>query len=148
MVVDRLTRNLRVLLRTNGIMAELHLRAAVAKASLNILAGLVACFGLLMLDIAFFFVLEDLWGRISAAAAIGFGNLALALLLVLLAGLFHPGRELELAQEVHDTAMQAVLDDVRQAPLLASGLLKNPLDAAISGLIGHLAAALIKHLKS
>lgn len=147
MIVDRLTRNLRVLLRANGIMAELRLRAVIARASLNILAGLVACFGLLMLDIAFFFLLEDLWGRIWAATTIGLGNLALALLLVLLAAFFHPGREMELAREVHDTAMQAVLDDVRQAPLLAGGLFKNPLDAAISGLIGHLAAALIKHLK-
>lgn len=148
MPLERSLQNLRVLLRANSITGEIRLRHILARTSLQMLSGLIASFGLLMIDIAAFFSLESMYGPVRAAMGIGIGNIVLAGLLVLISSRLRPGRELALAKEIQDMALGVVIHDAKEIQSHVSGLLHNPLDAALTGALGHLTAILIKQLRS
>ncbi|AWK87270.1 hypothetical protein [Azospirillum thermophilum] len=149
-VFDRLTRNLHVLWRADRLIADIHLRHLIARSGLAALAGLVAAFGLVMLGVAAYLALERIWGPIGAAAAVGAAAMLLALLLLLVAARMGPGRELEVALEVHRAALDAVAAEARTAGAEVAGIgnaLRHPLDAALPGLIVPLATVLLRMLR-
>lgn len=132
--LDTLVRNVRVLLRADLIIAEIHLRRAATKSGFYAVAGVVGGFGLVMLGIAGFLALESLYGPILAAVITGGGALVLAALLALLGARVRPGRELGLATEVHAAALAAVNNDLQAAGASVSRLaafVRNPLDSAL-----------------
>ncbi len=131
MNIDGTIRNLRVMLRANSIIAGIHGRKFAVRSGLNAFAGLIGAFGLLMLGVAAFFALEMIWGPVWAAAAVGAFNIVLALVLVLIAGRMRAGRELDLATEVRDAAVESVVGDFRtvEAELAAFGhAVRHPFD--------------------
>ena len=147
MKIDTLAANLRAILRANSIIADIHARHLVARSSLTGFAALIAAFGLLMLGLAAYFALERVLGPVWAAASVGLANCVIALVLVLIASRIRPGRDLELAREVHRTAMDALIADGRALETeLASfkQAFRHPLDSALPGLIASLAGVLIK----
>ncbi len=147
MNLDTATRNLRVLLRANSIIADIRLRALATRAGLYAFAALVAAFGLLMLDLALYLALADLWSPVRAAAAIGAGNLVLALALVAVAAQVRPGRDLAFAQEVHASALDALAGDLRGAEAEVRALVdvvRHPLDSALPALAIPLVTSLIR----
>jgi hypothetical protein len=150
MSMDRFLNNLRVLWRTERAIAEIKMRHVIARSGLNAAAGLLAVIGLLMFEVAAFFGLREYWSTIVAALVLGFGNFAIAGILVLIANSKKPGRELELANEIHDTTMQALQTDARllQADIVSFGqALRHPLDSALPSLIVPLATMLVGFLK-
>lgn len=147
--MDRFIGNLRVLWRTEWAIAEIKLRHAAARSSLHVAAAILALIALLMFEVAAFFALRDLWGTTAAALVLGFVNLAIAGILLLIADRKKPGRELELANEIHDRTMDALQADARlmQADFASFGkVLKNPLDSVLP-LIVPLATIVINALK-
>jgi hypothetical protein len=147
---DSIIRNLRVFLRAQSIILEIKLQHFAARSGLMALAALIAVFGLAMLDLAAYFALEPVWGRVWAATSIGIGDLILAVLLFALAGRLKPGRDLELAQEIQKSAVDALTNDAKtlESEILGlTRLVKNPLDGAFSGLIMPLASIVLKALK-
>ena len=147
MKIDSLVANLRALLRANSIIADIHARRLVARSSLTGFAALIAAFGLLMLGLAAYFALERVLGPVWAAASVGLANCAIALVLVLIASRIKPGRDLELAREVHRTAMDALMADGRtlEAEIVSfKQAFRHPLDSVLPGLIVPLATILIK----
>lgn len=110
---DQLTRNLKILLRTNTIIAEIHLRHIAARAGLFAFAALVASFGVIMLGVALFLSLENALGPIWAAVVVGCGGLVLALIVAGIGATLKPSRELGLATQVSQSAMDAVSADLR-----------------------------------
>ncbi len=150
MKIDGIIRNLRVLWRADSIIADIRARHMVARTGLRGLAALIAVFGLLMLGVAAYFAIERFWGPIWAAAAVGLGDIAVALVLLLVAAQLKPGRELDLAMEVHKSAMEALLADGRTVEAEFANLaaaFRHPLDSALPGLIVPLVNMLIKSLK-
>ncbi|WP_029003357.1 hypothetical protein [Azorhizobium doebereinerae] len=150
MTFDSIARNLRVLWRANSIIADIRLRALTARAGLYGLAALVAGFGLLMLDAALYLALADVWGPVRAAAATGGLNILLALILLFIGSRVKPGRDLELAQEIHQSAMDALAVDLRSAEAEIAGLVnavRHPLDSALPALAIPLITSLIKGLR-
>ncbi len=150
MKIDRIIRNLRVLWRADSIIADIRARHLVARSGLRALAALIAVFGLLMLGIAAYFALEQLWGRIWAATAVGLGDIAVALVLLVIAARLKPGRDIDLAMEVHKSAMEALLADSRDAEAefaAFTSAFQHPFDSALPGLIIPLATMLLKNLK-
>src|SRR5258708_39162061 len=113
MKIDRMGAKLRAILRANAIIAASNARHLVARWSLTGFAALIAAFGLLMLGLAAYFALESVLGQVWAAASVGLANCMIALMLVLVASRIKPGRDLELAREVHRTAMEALISDGR-----------------------------------
>lgn len=110
---DQLMRNLKILLRTNTIIAEIHLRHIAARAGLFAFAALVASFGVVMLGVALFLALEQSMGPIWAAVVVGGGGLFLALIVAIIGAMLKPSRELALANQVSQSAMDAVAADLR-----------------------------------
>lgn len=150
MKVDSIVANLRALLRAQSILAEIKGRHLVARSGVTFFAAMVAAFGLVMLGLAAFFALEQVWGPIWAAVAVGLVALVLALLLVFIASRLTPGRDLELARQVQKTAIDGLLADGRaiEAELadLKNGF-SRPFDSLIPGVIVPLASIVLNSLK-
>lgn len=148
--MDRFISNLRVLWRTERAIAEIKMRHVIARSGLNAAAGLLALIGLLMFEVAAFFALLEFWSTIVAALILGVANFAIAGILVAIANSKTPGRELELANEIHDHTMQALQADARllQSDIASFGqALRHPLDSVLPSLIVPLATMLMGFLK-
>ena len=160
-MMDNLVRNLRVLWRAESIIADIRVRQMMARSSMRGIAALLGGFAFLMGNLALFFALEQAWGAIWAAALIGLANLLLAIILLVVAERAKPGREMELALEVRNTALQALetdaqviqqqlaefRDEVRGVREAVVGFVRHPLDAVLPGMLVPLAGAVIKGLK-
>lgn len=145
--LDTLARNLRVLLRADLIIAEIHMRRVATKSTLLAVAGLVGGFGLVMLGVAGFLALEERYGAILAATISGAGAVVLAGLVALLAARVKPGRELDLATEVHAAALVAVSNDLKAAGASVTRLasfVRNPLDSALPAVALTLLTTILK----
>jgi hypothetical protein len=150
MKTDSIVANLRTLLRANSAIADIHARLLLTRSGLTGFAALIGAFGLLMLGLAGFFALESVWGRIWAAAAVGGVNCLVALALIFMASRLKPGRELELAREVHKSALEALIAEGRSIETEITSFkqaFRHPLDSVLPGLIVPLATVLIKALQ-
>jgi hypothetical protein len=102
-----------------------------------------------MFEVAAFYALRDFWNIIVAALILGVVNFAIAGVLVLIADRKKPGRELDLANEIHQNTMDALQADARllQADVQSFGqALRHPLDSVLP-LIVPLATIVINALK-
>jgi hypothetical protein len=147
MKIDSIVANLRALLRANSIIADIHARHLVARTSLTGFAALIGAFGLLMFGLAGYFALERILGPVWAAASVGLANCVIALVLVFVASHIKPARDLELAREVHRTAMDALLADGRAVETEIADFkqtFRHPLDSVLPSLIVPLASIIIK----
>jgi hypothetical protein len=102
-----------------------------------------------MFEVAVFYALRDVWSTIVAALVLGVVNLVLAGILLLIADRRKPGRELDLANEIHKNTMDALQADARllQADFASFGqTLKHPVDSLLP-LIVPLATIVINAIK-
>ncbi len=83
---ENVVKNLRALWRTDRIIAELRMRHMLVGLGLRAFAALIAAFGLLMLELAAYFALVQIWSAISAAAILGIVNFVIAAILFVIAG--------------------------------------------------------------
>jgi membrane protein implicated in regulation of membrane protease activity len=90
---ENVVKNLRVLWRTDRIIADIRMRHMLVGLGLRAFAALIAAFGLLMLELSAYFALVQIWSAISAAAILGAVNFAIAAILFLIAGRPPSGRE-------------------------------------------------------
>ncbi|HVX75578.1 MAG TPA: phage holin family protein [Bradyrhizobium sp.] len=132
MTTVRLVNHLRVLWRTDRIIAELRLKRLLGSLGIQALAGLIACFALLLFELAGYFALVQVCSAIWSAIILGSINAIIACLLVLYATRRPAGRELELASEVHHQAIAALEQEIRNqesepATLAALGSAAIPL---------------------
>src|SRR6202022_4537921 len=97
MNTENIVRNLRVLWRTDRIIAEIRMRHLLIGLGLRAFAALIAAFGLLMLELSAYFALVQIWSAISAAAILGSVNFAIAAILFVMAAKPPSGHGLELA---------------------------------------------------
>ncbi len=150
MNTETLVRNAKVLIRAERILADIRLKQAGARIGLTVTAGLFALFGFGMLALAAYLGLETLIGPIWSAVVIGAAALLVAAILLALAGADRHGRELEIAQNLEASALEALAADFKGVETdvrTAAGFLRNPLDSALPGLIVPLATLLLKTLR-
>ena len=76
MNTENVVKNLRALWRTDRIIADIRMRHMLVGLGLRAFAALIAAFGLLMLELAAYFALVQIWSAISAAAILGAVNFA------------------------------------------------------------------------
>src|SRR5689334_19153145 len=105
---ESIVRNLRLLWRADKIIAEMRLRHMLVGLGLMAFAALISAFGLLMFELAAYFALVNVVSAIAAAGLLGAANLVIALILVVIASRRSVGQDMTLANEVHDTAIQAL----------------------------------------
>lgn len=150
MRLETIARHLRVLLRADAIIADMQFRSRASQAVFGGAAILVALFGLVMFGIAGFFALEVIWGPAWAAAAIGLIFMVIALILVAIGNSRKPGRELDLAMDVHKAALDALISEAKGAGedlSSLSSLMKHPFESALPSLVVPLATIILKSLR-
>jgi len=150
MTAEKIIRHLRFFARAESIIAEIHLRHFGTSSIFSALAVLLVILGFVMLSVAAYFALVPLWGQTWAAAAVAGGQIYLAAMAALVAHRSKPKRELQLANEVRQAALEALQDDAQaiQAELAAfTSVLRHPLNTALPGLIVPLAGIILKALK-
>ena len=147
MNTENVVKHLRALWRTDRIIADIKLRHLVMGLGLRAFAALIAAFGLLMLELSAYFALVRIWSAISAAAILGAVNFAIAAMLFALASRPPSGRELELANEIHGTSVDALQLEVRGLQSELSGMMHHPLNGVLPLLIVPLITIIIKSLK-
>ena len=77
MSTENVVKALRALWRTDRIIADIRLKPLLVSLGLRAFAALIAAFGLLMLELAAYFALVQIWSAISAAAVLGLVCVAL-----------------------------------------------------------------------
>src|SRR6202158_5119024 len=113
---------------------------------LRAFAALVAAFGLLMLELSAYFALVQIWSA-SAAAILGALNFLIAAILFAFAARPPTGRELELANEIHGSSVDALQLEARALQSHLSGMIHHPLNGILPLLIVPLITIIIKSLK-
>ena len=147
MNTENVVKHLRVLWRTDRIIAEIQMRHLLISLGLRAFAALIAAFGLLMLELSAYFALVQIWSAISAATLLGTVNFAIAAILFLMAGWQPSGRELELATEIHGSSIDALQIEARALQSQVSGAIHNPLNSVLPLLIVPLITIIIKSLR-
>lgn len=144
---DAIVKNLRALWRTDRIIAEIRMRHMLVGLGLRAFAALIAAFGLLMLELSAYFALVQIWSAISAAAILGLVNFVIAAVLFVMAGRPPAGRELELANEIHGSAVEALQTEARGMQQQFAGMVHHPLNSALPLILVPLITIIVKSLK-
>lgn len=148
MNIENILTNLRVLWRTDRIIADIRMRHLLAGFGIRALAALMAGFGLMMLELSAYFALVQVWSAISAAAILGAVNFVLAGALFWLASRPPTGRELALATEIHDSSVAALQLEARALQSQLTGMVQHPLNGILPSLIVPLITIVIRSLKT
>ena len=135
MQFDNIVRNLRVLWRTDRILADIQLRHLLASFGLKALAALIAAFGLLMFEVAAYFALIQILNAIVAAALLGAANILISVVILLISARPPSSKQVDLAREVHDSAMQALQANARSMNLQFAELVRHPLQTLLPTLL-------------
>jgi hypothetical protein len=144
---ENIVKNLRVLWRTDRIIADIRMRHMLVALGLRAFAALIAAFGLLLLELSAYFALVQIWSAIAAAAILGALNFVLAAILFMIAAKPLSGRELELATEIHGTSIDALQLEARTLQTELSGMIHHPLNGILPLLIVPLITIIVRSLK-
>jgi len=144
---ESVVKNLRVLWRTDRIIADIRLRHLLVGLGLRAFAPLIAAFGLLMLELAAYFALVQVCSAISAAAILGAVNFVIAGILLAIAARPPSGRELELASEIHASSIDALQLEARALQSQLSGMIQHPLNGILPMMIAPLITIIIRSLR-
>ncbi|WBL76527.1 phage holin family protein [Bradyrhizobium xenonodulans] len=146
MNTENVVKHLRVLWRTDRIIADIRLRHLLMGLGLRAFAALIAAFGLLMLELSAYFALVQIWSAIAAAAALGAINFVIAAMLFVVAGRSPSGRDIELANEIHGASIEALQLEARALQVQVSGAVHHPLGTIVPVLVP-LIAIIVKGLR-
>ncbi|UPK38513.1 phage holin family protein [Bradyrhizobium sp. 186] len=135
MNTENVVKHLRALWRTDRIIADIRLRHLLVGLGLRAFAALIAAFGLLMLELSAYFALVQIWSAIAAAAILGAVNFAVAGILFVVAGRAPPGRDIELANEIHGTSVEALQLEARALQAQVTGAVHHPLSTIVPVLV-------------
>ena len=147
MNTENVVKHLRVLWRTDRIIADIRMRHLLVGLGLRAFAALIAAFGLLMLELSAYFALVQIWSAISAAAILGAAQLRDRRVLFVIAARPPAGRELELATEIHGSSVDALQLEARALQSQVSGMIHHPLNGILPLLIVPLITIIIRSLK-
>ncbi|KYG98484.1 phage holin family protein [Bradyrhizobium sp. DOA1] len=146
MNTENVVKHLRVLWRTDRIIADIRLRHLAMGLGLRAFAALIAAFGLLMLELSAYFALVQIWSAIAAAAILGAVNFVIAAVLFVIAGRAPSGRDIEFANEIHDASIEALQLEARALQAQVSGAVHHPLSTIVPVLLP-LIAIIVRNLR-
>src|SRR5512140_607282 len=147
MNTENVVKHLRVLWRTDRIIADLRMRHILVGLGLRAFAALIAAFGLLMLELSAYFALVQICSPMSAVAILGAVNFVIAGILFAIAARPPSGRELELATEIHGSSVDALQLEARALQPQVSAAFHHPLNGILPLLIVPLITVIIKSLR-
>lgn len=135
MNIENVVRHMRILWRTERIIADIHLRHLLSAMLLRTIAVLIGFFGILLFELTAYFALAQSWNVIYASAALGTINVVAAGILVLVARRKPSGRDLAIATEVHQETIESLALEARAIPTNLLSLFKHPVAGLLGGLL-------------
>ena len=151
--MERLMRSLRILWRSERLIAEQQLRLGTQRVQFNVLAAFIAVFGLVMVSISAFFALVPYWGQALAALGVAVGDFVLAAGMAAYGSRLQAPTEIEMVKEVRNMALNDLEEEMAlaEAELVAmkedlQKFIRNPVDALLPGLIGPILNAVARGL--
>ena len=159
---ETLLRNLRVIVRSEKILARAQIQMASRRVVLAVVAGIAALFALGLFNTAAFFALELEFNPAISALILALANLVIAGIVVLIAVNLKPGRDAEMASDFRDMAVaeieqqvSSVEDNIRQIGAditdiggTAMGLVRSPSQLIAPGVAIAAITAITKLLRS
>jgi len=130
MTTSNLIGHVRLLWRTERIIAELRLKRLLTNLGLQALAAFVTACALLLFELAGYFALVQRWDAIGSAVALGCFNFLIAGAIILFALRRPTSRELELADEIHHQALTAFEVDLQRAERESPTSVREALESA------------------
>jgi hypothetical protein len=146
MMASHLIGHVRVLWRTERIIAELRMKRLLGNLGLQAMAALIAACALLLFELAAYLALEHVWSAIWSAAALGAFNLVVAGLIFLIALRRPASPELALAGEIHQQALAAFEAEIRNAENGSPASVRTALENAAIPLLLPLIPLVIQRL--
>jgi hypothetical protein len=143
-------RHLRVLWRAERVIAEARLRIVLRRSMLYAFAGLIAVFGLGMLNVAAYFFLAAHWGAIWAALAAALGDFVIAALVVGVALATRPGPEMASALELREISvegLEAELAPLQERFAWLTRATRDPLDTVLPAILVPLVTSIVRGLR-
>ncbi|MGB5277165.1 MAG: phage holin family protein [Gammaproteobacteria bacterium] len=151
--MERLMRSLRILWRSERIIAERQIRLGTQRVQFNVLTAFIAVFGLVMLSISAFFALVPYWGQALAALGVAVGDFVLAAGMAAYGSRLKTPTEIEMVKEVRDMALNDLEEEMTlaEAELVSmkedvQKFIRNPVDALLPGMIGPILNAVARGL--
>ena len=149
-MLQRIFRHARDLWRVEGTIAHARFGLTMRRSVLYALAGLIAVFGLGMLNVAAFFAFQSSWGPVWAAVAAALGDFVVAAIVATIALTAKPGPHLNAALEMRQSALDGIDAEIAalQHPLAwLSGSARNSIDAALPAILMPLVTAIVRGLR-
>jgi hypothetical protein len=148
MSIQTAVRSGRLYVRSELLVAEMRLRSYARKAALLAVALGVALFGLGMLNVAAFLWLSEAFGPVRTALGIAVANFAVAAVAFAIGYTMKPGAELQLAEEMRDTALETVEAEVsRMQSAGVTGLVSGAVEMGAARLLVPTVGALLGGLR-
>lgn len=104
--MSRTTRNLQLLLRSEGVLVEMRARLVSRKLALLSGAGMLCFLAFAMLNVSGYFALEPRLGAANAALVVALCDAVLGTILAVVAMLLQQGPEADMVREVRDMAVE------------------------------------------
>ena len=109
---ETLLRNLRVIIRSEKILARAQIQMASRRVVLAVVAGIAALFALGLFNVAAFFALELEFSPAVSALLLALANLVIAGVVVLVAVNLKPGHDAQMASDFRDMAVSEIEQQV------------------------------------
>jgi hypothetical protein len=160
--MESLVRNLKIVMKSDRMLAEIKLKLIGQKIVLFIVTGLGGLFALGMLNMAVFFAIQEVYGSAIAALLVGLGNLFFVGILLFILQRLDTGPEAKIVEEVREmaiadieaeakafqTQLLLVRDEIAGMRVGITNLVKNPMGALAPQLLIPATAALAKIVSS
>lgn len=150
MRIDNMIQSLRVLAKADAMIAEAVFKARLSQIAIRGTALCIFVFGLIMVGIAIFFALEEIWGAIWAAVAVGLGSILLAMLLLVLSSYRRPASELQIAHDMHKMALDSLIEEARIAGndiTSIRGLVRSATEGTLLAALAPVVTLLLRRLR-
>ena len=161
-MIDYILRDLQVLWKADLLIGKIWLNALIRRCGLVAFAGLIAVFGLGMANLAGYYALQALIGPVGAAILVASVDFAITIILLIIASKSQPGREIDVAFEVRQIAVESVQADTRDLKLTLdalghemkamketiTALAHNPLDLAAQKLLIPASLSIVRGLRA
>ena len=161
-MIDDLARDLHLLQKADSVIGRIWLNAMARRVGLFAFAGLIAVFGLAMMNVAGFYGLQTYMDPVWSATLVALVDFALFAILILAGKNSAPGSEINQALDIRKMALESVQADVsdlkntvdafrqevRDAKDSIVAFAHNPLDSAVQNLLVPAAISIISGLRT
>lgn len=116
MSIHTLVRALRLYLRSELLVGEIRLKAQLRKFALMTFAALIGLMAFVFLNIAAYQWLLAGWGPVKTPFILAVADIALAIILAVIAAYTKPGPELGAASELRDLSSATLENELKSSP--------------------------------